>query len=147
MSDPDPAPGPAPDPAPDPAADELAVRNLISALSRTADGDDMDAYLALFAADAAWVLPDGERRGHDDIRAGSLERRAAGQVGPGSRTRHVVGTSVVQLHGDRATAASTWMFLTDTATRPRIARTGTYDDEFVRDGGRWLLSRRVITFG
>ena len=39
------------------------------------------------------------------------------------------------------------MFLADTDATPRIARVGTYADEFVRQDGRWLLSRRVITFG
>ncbi len=135
------------DPGDPTAADDLAVRNLVAALSRTADGDDVEAYLALFAPDARWELPDGVRTGHDDIRAGSLERRAAGTIGPGTHTRHVVGTTVVRLDGDRATAESTWMFLADTDATPRIARVGTYADEFVRQDGRWLLSRRVITFG
>lgn len=129
------------------AADELAVRNLIAALSRTADGDDVEAYLALFAPDAVWALPGGERRGHDQIRDGSVERRAQGQVGPGTATRHAVTTVVVDVDGDRATASSTWMFLVDTTTEPRIGRVGTYTDEFARIDGRWLLTRRDITFG
>ncbi len=131
----------------DPVADELAVRNVIAALSRTADGPDVDAYVALFAPDASWELPGTVRRGHDDIRAGSLERRAAGEVGPGSGTRHVTTTTVVTLDGDRAAAASTWLFLEDTTGTPTVARVGTYDDELVRHEGRWLLARRVIGFG
>lgn len=131
----------------DPAADELAVRNVIAALARTADGDDVDAYLALFTPDAVWELPEGTRRGHDELRTGSRERRAAGTIGPGSSTRHVVATVVVHLDGDRATAESTWMFLADTTSAPRVARVGTYADEFRRDGDRWLLARRVITYG
>ena len=131
----------------DPVADELAVRNLIAALSRTADGEEVEAYLALFAPDAVWALPGGERRGHDQIRAGSVERRAQGQVGPGTATRHAVTTVVVAVDGDRAAATSTWMFLVDTSTEPRIGRVGTYTDQFVRTNGRWLLSRRDITFG
>jgi len=132
---------------PDPVADELAVRNVISALARTADGDDVDAYIALFAPDATWELPEGVRRGHSDLRAGSLERRASGTIGPGSGTRHVVTTTVVELSGDRAVAHSTWMFLADTATSPRIARVGTYADELVRADARWVLQRRVVDYG
>jgi uncharacterized protein (TIGR02246 family) len=131
----------------DPVADELAVRNLIAALSRTADGDDVEAYVELFAPDATWELPGAVRRGRDDVRAGSLERRAAGEVGAGTASRHVTTTSVVSVDGDRATAESTWMFLVDTTTTPRVARVGSYADAFARLDGRWLLTRRVITFG
>jgi ketosteroid isomerase-like protein len=131
----------------DAAGDELAVRNVVAALARTADGDDVDAYLALFAPDATWELPEGTRRGHDELRAASLERRAAGTIGPGSHTRHVVTTVVVHVDGDRATAESTWMFLADTTTAPRIARVGTYADEFRRHGHHWLLVHRTITYG
>jgi uncharacterized protein (TIGR02246 family) len=134
-------------PDPDPLADELAVRNVVAALSRTADGGDVDAYVALFAPDATWELPDAVRRGHADIRAGSLARRAAGEVGPGTATRHVTTNLVVAVDGDAATAQSTWLYLTDTTGTPTISRVGGYDDELARVDGRWLLTRRVITFG
>lgn len=127
--------------------DGLAIRDLISRVARCADGDDVEAYVALFTPDASWEMPGAERRGHDDIRAGSLERRATGAIGPGSNTRHVVGTVAVDLDGDRATAASTWQFYVDTVTAPRLALMGTYDDTFVRTPDGWRLARRVITIG
>ena len=128
-------------------ADELAVRTLLAALSRTADGDDVDAYVELFAPDAVWELPGSVRRGRDDIRAGSLERRAAGEVGAGSATRHVTTTSVVRVDGDRATASSTWLFLADPMPGPRLAGGGPQAQGFARAAGRWLPPRRSIAFG
>jgi ketosteroid isomerase-like protein len=129
------------------AHDDAAVRNLVAAVAREADGPDVDAYVALFTPDASWEMPGGTRVGHDDIRAGSVERREAGVVGPGSNARHTVSTVVVTLDGDRATAASTWQFWAETAGSPRVVLMGAYDDELVRTADGWKLARRVITIG
>lgn len=127
--------------------DELAIRNLLARLAQLADGDDVDAYVELFAPDASWEMPGAPRTGRADIRAGSEARRAAGEVGRGSNSRHVVATIAVDVDGDRATSDSYWMFYVDTSNAPRLQAMGTYRDEFVRAGGRWQLARRQIGFG
>jgi uncharacterized protein (TIGR02246 family) len=129
------------------AEDELAVRNLIARVAQYADGPDVDAYVALFTPDAVWDMPGAPRRGHAEIRAGSEERRAAGQIGPGSNTRHVVSTVAVRVYEGHAVADSVWQFYADTASSPRLALMGTYHDELVRVGGEWKLARRQITIG
>ena len=127
--------------------DELAVRNVVARVALYADGPDVDAYVNLFTPDAAWEMPGAPRRGHAEIRAGSEERRAAGQIGPGSNTRHVVSTVAVTIDGDEAVADSSWQFYVDTATAPRLQLMGTYHDELVRMGADWKLARRQITIG
>jgi 3-phenylpropionate/cinnamic acid dioxygenase small subunit len=129
------------------ADDELAVRNVVARLALYADGPDVDAYVELFAADAVWDMPGAPRRGHGEIRAGSEERRAAGQIGPGSKTRHMVSTVAVIVDGDRAVADSYWQFFVDTATTPSLQLMGAYHDELVRVGADWKLLRRQITIG
>jgi uncharacterized protein (TIGR02246 family) len=129
------------------AEDELAVRNLIARVARLADGDDVDAYVDLFTPDGSWEMPGSTRRGHDDIRAGSIARRESGQVGSGAATRHVVTTSVVAVDGDTAEAASTFQFFVDTTTTPRLSMIGTYQDHFVRTDAGWKLARRIIGQG
>ena len=129
------------------AEDELAVRNVVARVALYADGPDVDAYVDLFTPDAVWAMPGAPRRGHAEIRAGSEERRAAGQIGPGSNTRHVVSTMAVTVDGDRAVADSTWQFYVDTATAPRLQLMGTYRDELVRIGAEWKLARRQTTVG
>ena len=129
------------------AEDELAVRNVVARVALYADGPDVDAYVDLFTPDAVWAMPGAPRRGHAEIRAGSEERRAAGQIGPGSNTRHLVSTMAVTVDGDRAVADSTWQFYVDTATAPRLQLMGTYRDELVRIGAEWRLARRQITIG
>jgi len=129
------------------ADDELAVRNVVARVALCADGPDVDAYDDLFTPDAVWDMPCAPRRGHAEIRAGSEERRAAGQIGPGSNTRHVVGTVAVTVDGDRAVADSYWQFFVDTASTPRLQLMGTYYDELVRVGPDWKLAKRQITIG
>jgi ketosteroid isomerase-like protein len=129
------------------ADDELAVRNVVARVAQYADGSGVDAYVALFTPDAVWDMPGAPRRGHAEIRAGSEERRAAGQIGPGSNTRHVVSTTVVTVHEQHAVADSVWQFFVDTASSPRLQLMGTYHDELVRIGNEWKLARRQISIG
>ena len=130
-----------------PADDELAVRNLVSRVAQYADGPDVDACIALFTRDAVWDMPGAPRHGHAEIRAGSEERRAAGQIGPGSNTRHVVSTVAVRVHQDQAVADSVWQFYVDTNGTPRLQLMGTYHDECRRVGHEWKLAHRRITIG
>lgn len=129
------------------ADDELAVRNVVARVAQYADGPDVEAYVALFTPDAVWDMPGAPRTGHAEIRAGSEERRAAGQIGPGSNTRHVVSTMVVQVYDDHAVADSVWQFYVDTTSAPRLQLMGTYHDELRRMAGEWKLARRAITIG
>jgi len=129
------------------ADDELAVRNLVSRVAQHADGPDVDAYVALFTPDAVCDMPGAPRHGHAEIRAGSEERRAAGQIGPGSNTRHVVSTVAVRVHQDHAVVDSVWQFYVDTDTTPRLQLMGTYHDECRRVGNEWKLAHRRITIG
>jgi uncharacterized protein (TIGR02246 family) len=129
------------------ADDELAVRNLVARVALYADGPDVDAYVDLFTPDAVWDMPGAPRKGHAEIRAGSEERRAAGQIGPGSNTRHVVSTVAVRVDGDGAVADSYWQFYVDTSTEPRLQLMGSYHDELVRTPAGWRLSRRQIAIG
>jgi uncharacterized protein (TIGR02246 family) len=129
------------------AEDELAVRNVVARVALFADGPDVDAYVDLFTPDAVWDMPGAPRRGHAEIRAGSEERRAGGQIGPGSNTRHMVSTVAVTVDGDRAVADSYWQFFVDTASSPKLQLMGAYHDDFVRVDGQWKLARRQITIG
>jgi uncharacterized protein (TIGR02246 family) len=131
------------------AADEWAVRNVIARIAQYADGlGSVDEYAMLFTEDAEWLMPGSPRKGREDIRAGSAERREAGGVGPGSNSRHMVTTLAVDVQGpDDATADSYWMFLVDTHEQARIQLVGHYRDSFRRTAEGWQLARREITFG
>lgn len=133
----------------DKAADEWAVRNTISRLAMYADGlGSVDEYAALFTEDCEWLMPGAPRKGREDIRTGAAERRAAGGVGPGSNSRHMISTTVVEFTGpDEAVADSYFTYLVDTHETPRVQLVGYYHDTLQRAPEGFLMARREITFG
>ena len=98
------------------AADEWAVRNVIVRLAQYADGlGSCEQYADLFTEDADWLMPNAPRHGRADILEGSLARRAEGNVGPGSNSRHVVASTAVEFTGDdEAVADSYWVYYVET---------------------------------
>jgi uncharacterized protein (TIGR02246 family) len=129
-------------------ADELAIRNVIASMAIGADTGGIDDYVNLFTEDAEWLMPGGERRGRADIRAGVVERRRDGVTGPGTNTRHMVGSIDVHVDGsDTATARSYYVFIRDTKGTPTIATLGFYNDTFTRTADGWKIARRDITPG
>ena len=129
------------------AHDDAAIRNLIARIAHTADTGDVDDYVHCFTADARWEMPGAPRHGRADIRAGSQARRDASEIGPGSGTRHVVGTTAVDVDGAGARARSYFQFFVQTTTTPQLRLVGQYDDLFVRRPDGWLLAHRRITLG
>lgn len=129
-------------------ADELEVRSIVARLAQYADDGDLDDYVALFTEDAHWAMPGAPRTGRADIRAGGEARRATGEAGPGSHSRHMITTVAVEADGsDTAVADSYWLFYVDTDTTPTLKLCGTYHDTFRRTPDGWKLARRDITFG
>ena len=137
------------------ADDDGEIRSLLARLAQLADSGDLDQYLSLLTDDIAWVVPAipqtgvaaSEKHGRDEVAAGVRERREAGIQGPGSNTMHLVTTISVQTDGDEATAASTWLFLADASTAPRIQAVGRYTDTLRRTPSGWRLARREISAG
>ena len=128
-------------------SDDAEVRNVVARLAILADGGDLEEYVDLFTDDARWDMPGGELQGRDNLLAGAIERRAAGTVGPGSNTRHVITTQAVAVDGDEAASDAYFQFWVNTATEPSIALFGTYQDRLVRTADGWKLAHRVISFG
>ena len=128
-------------------SDDAAIRNVVARLAILADEGDLEEYVGLFTDDARWDMPGGELQGRDNLLAGAIERRAAGTVGPGSNTRHVITTQAVAVDGDEAISDAYFQFWVNTATKPSIALFGTYRDRLVRTENGWKLAHRTISFG
>lgn len=129
------------------ALDDAAIRSLIARIAHLADTGDVEDYVDCFTAEARWDMPGGPRCGRTEIRSGSQERRAAGETGPGSATRHLVDTMAVNVDGDRARATSYFQFFIHTQTAPELRLMGQYDDHFVRTPAGWRVEHRRITLG
>jgi len=131
-------------------ADELAIRNLLAALSWHADTttmEDLDSYVACFTEDAMWEMLGDVRRGHAEILAGAQERRRNGTNGPGTDVRHSLSMTVVEFpEPGRAVARSYIQAYRTASTAPSLFMMGEYHDAFRRTPEGWRLVHRKVDF-
>lgn len=129
--------------------DRLAILEQIARYSYAWDDRDLDAYVALFADDAAFVvdpeLPDGPTtaaRGHEAIRAWARERMDARK--PGVQVRHhQSGTLFEELDGDRA-RTRTMLLTSRVGPDGERPSSGVYYDEWRRTPQGWRFASRTL---
>ena len=127
------------------SSDREQIVDLLARLAHATDEGTLDEYAACFSEDASLALPGAEpTKGRDNMVASSKARRASGGVGPGSRTRHLVSTTTVQVSGDSATSSSDVAFYGMEAAGPVVKGVLTYNDSFRRTATGWLLCERKI---
>jgi hypothetical protein len=123
------------------------IRQLFMDYKRVLDGKDFGAYAELFADDGEFVAIAGGARGRAAIEAmvaamPGTELLAA-SVGDDF---HLVLNPQIQLDPadpNRARAQSTWAYVVKSNDgQPLLAKLGHYDDELVRERGRWRFLRR-----
>ncbi len=124
--------------------DELAIRRVLVDYAAFLDRRDYAAFSELFAPDGEWTKPEGEGyQGRAEIR--EMLARALGPAdSANAENYHLLSNPRIDLHGDRATATSRFIFiLRGPQGEPTPALTGLYHDEFVRHEGEWKIARRV----
>ncbi len=123
--------------------DVEGVWQLFMDYRRHLDARDFASYSQLFVEDGVWSGNLGEARGPAEIE-GLLVRTLEVYPDDSTRTYHLVCNPTVEVDGDRATAYSTWVFITrDDRDQPVLSLMGHYDDVLVRSDGRWKFQRRV----
>lgn len=126
--------------------DWLAILDLLGRYSHAADGDDPDAYAAVFTEDGAFVGRVGQP---DEIRVEGRERltrfaqRAIASRGGRRNRHHQASTTVVSLDDDTAVTRTYLMVTTVAAGRePQAVLTSIYEDHLVRTGDGWRIRER-----
>ena len=121
-----------------------AIRALIAEYRRALDEKDFEAYAALFGDDGEFVT-DGRRvRGRAEILAMLAQLQSTGALTErAGDDRHLVANVEIAVDGDRATARSTWVYLTREGEEPTLAMVGHYDDELRRTAAGWRFARRA----
>jgi uncharacterized protein (TIGR02246 family) len=114
-------------------SDEKEIRDLLAAYALTLDVDDFEGCLKLFTDDGEFLVY-GKTWAGEQLR--DMFTRAPGGM-------HLCGATLVELHGDRATARTQMLFI-DSSTHE--LRPALYDDELVRSQGRWRFRRRRCQF-
>jgi len=118
------------------------IRALLMEYRRALDEKDFRAYAALFARDGVFSAGTMKATGPDEIYAlvegmlGTLLTERSGD------DFHLVANIAIELDGDRATSSSTWAYVLREGDTPVLTKLGRYEDELVREDGRWRFQHR-----
>jgi len=133
--------------APDRNEDRAAIHRLLVDYGRTLDARDFAGFAALFAEDGVY-LAGGGGEALSGAEAGEAMRRvfAENALGFAEPNYHLFFNETVEFSGsDSASASSKSLYMVPgDGGAPRAAMMAQYDDELVREGGRWKFARRVV---
>ena len=101
---------------------------------------DAERFAALFAPDAVWDGGNafGRQEGLEQI--GQMVRDAGKRI---RFSAHYIMNEMIDIDGDSATGRW-WLFMPCTLDDESTWLFATYDDEYVRQNGRWLFKRVVL---
>ena len=122
--------------------DRAAIHDLFTRYCCALDNGEVETVVACFTEDAALKSPVIDISGHDEIRA--FAGRFAAQRAAGTQFRHMVTNIAVTIDGDRVTATAYLLVLISQNRSHRTLPPGRYECELVKQGGRWLFSRRTV---
>jgi uncharacterized protein (TIGR02246 family) len=124
-----------------PLEDRIALRELVESYNDAVMRLDAEAWASNWAEDGVWSLPSiGEVAGRERIVG--MWAQAMGQL---EVDGFFASAGPMVVDGDRATA--TWYqqeFLRSKDGGRRFV-IGVYDDEYVKQGGRWYFRRRTYS--
>jgi uncharacterized protein (TIGR02246 family) len=124
--------------------DRDAIEALLAEYRRALDEKDFEAYADLFGDDGEFVADGRTFRGRAEILAMLAEFQSTGALTVAAGDdRHLVANVRIAVDGDRATAASTWVYLTREGDGPHVALVGHYDDALRRTAAGWRFARRA----
>ncbi len=122
-------------------AEKDAIRELMAEYCFRLDNDRFADMAALFTDDGTWDTAFGQGTGHAEIEA--LVRRIRG-TGPRPRAIHHVTNLVIKLDGTTARCFSNWVTVQNSDQGPKIGSAGSYSDDVVKQGDKWLFRYRKI---
>lgn len=120
-----------------------AIREVLAEYCFRLDGGRFAEMAELFTADGTWQTAFGAATGRQAIADFAAGLRARGPQ-PRPRAIHHVTNVVIALDGDSAHVRSNWTTVENSPAGPKIGSGGAYDDDMVKEGGRWYFRRRTI---
>ena len=127
------------------ASDETeknAIRELLAIYCFHLDNYRFAEMAALFTEDGTWDTAFGKGAGHAGIVAQAESISKPGSPRP--RRVHLTTNIVIALDGDTATVESNWSVIQNSASGPKIGSAGAYQDQVVKQNGKWLFHYRKI---
>lgn len=125
--------------------DREEIRNLIQAYRKTLDDRDLRGFSELFAAEGTWTGRSGRATGPEEIYSMLTAALPDNPPAPGSTLWHLNTDPAIQVEGDRATAFTFWMHVRrGDGDAPLLPTLGGYEDELIRENGRWRFALRTV---
>lgn len=129
--------------------DRLALKNLVDTFSNLADSKAIDKQVLLFTPDAtvnsfSGGKPTSSLKGREQI--GEIFTRFLGTF---ETVYHINGQQTVEIDGDRASGVAYCLVVLINHQDGKLIRTTsgvTYHDDYVRQGGQWLIASRRSDF-
>jgi uncharacterized protein (TIGR02246 family) len=123
--------------------DREEIRALILAYGQAHDHRDYRTFASLFAANGEWIGGMGSAKGPDAIFALMDKSIGHNPLPEGSGTFHVMTNDQIKIDGDRASSVTKWLYITAADDNsPKLTYLGHYNDEFIRENGRWRFLKR-----
>ena len=119
------------------------ITSLFMSYRRTLDEREFATYAELFAPDGEWTGNLGSYTGPAAIKQMLEDSVGTAFAVESGNDFHLLANPDIEVDGDRATASSTWVFVTrDGDDRPQVSLLGHYTDVLARTPEGWRFLRR-----
>jgi hypothetical protein len=134
------------------ADDRAEIENLSNRYMNAVDAGDMDTVMATWTEDGVLEWAGGVEKGKAAIHK-AMARFAgarASSVPEGAtswpRSRHLILNHVIDVNGNTAKSVAYWFELTNSTPQKNVQLVyfGHYEDELVKQNGRWLFKLRKV---
>lgn len=135
------------------ANDRAEIENLSIRYMVAVDAGDLDTVMASWAEDGVLEWVRGVEMGKAAIRkamsgfgGAAASRDIPKDATSRQRTRHQIVNHVIDVEGDTAKTVAYWFGLTNDTPQKnvQVQTFGHYEDELVRQNGRWLFKKRKV---
>jgi hypothetical protein len=123
------------------AEDIVNIRDAISEYAFIVDRQTLNDLSNVFTSDVQYALPGATLNGLTAV------KNAFGPVLAGKRSQHAMSSVVVDSSAANAAVSQSYFTATFFGAEPQAGVAhGVYDDSWVKDGMRWLIKKRTLTY-
>lgn len=130
-------------------ADRIALKDLVDTFSNLADTKEIDKQVQLFTEDAEVTSYQGDKQTSHLKGRKELGERFKAFLDQFTTVYHINGQQTVKIDGDKATGiayAQVVLVSEKNGKRTMLTQGVRYSDEYERQDGKWLISKRISHF-
>ncbi len=130
-------------------ADRMALKDLVDTFSNLADTKDIDKQVQLFTEEAEVTSYQGDKHTSHLKGRKELAERFRAFLDQFTTVYHINGQQTVKIDGDKATGiayAQVVLVSEKNGKRTMLTQGVRYSDEYERQDGKWLISKRISHF-